>query len=420
MDEEIKKEVERCLNCKTKPCMKGCPLNNDIPEIIRLIKLNKCEQAYDLLTKTTVLSVACGKVCPHSKQCQGKCTRGISGKPIEIGKIEEWLAELAIEQKWKIKKFPSYEENKKKNIKVAVIGGGPAGLTCAAFLARNGINVKIFEKHNQLGGLLSHGIPDFRLNKLLLNKSISKILDLGIEVQYNKELNENLFMEELLKEFDSVFLAIGSNISIKMNIEGERLSGVYGANELLEYPQKANYKSKNIIVIGGGNVAIDVARTAKRKGANSVKVVYRRSEKEMPAESYEIAEAKLDGVKFIYQNNVVKILDSQNKSGQVNAVECVKTELIKKEGEVRDIPVNIEGSNYKMPADMVIMAIGSKIDEDAIKNNNFKLRKNYIYVDENNMTSIKNVYAIGDLIGVKSTVAWASRSGRNVAEKFSQ
>lgn len=317
MDEELKKEINRCLNCKTKPCQNGCPLGNDIPEIIRLIKVGEYEKAYNVLTNTTVLSIACGKICPQSKQCEGKCTRGIIGNPIEIGKIEEWLSKLALEKDWGISKLKNYEENKSKGLNVAIIGGGPAGLTCAAFLARNGINVKIYEKHNELGGLLVHGIPEFRLNQALLKRAIDNILKLGIEVEYNKELNENIFIDDLINKYDAIFLSIGANVSAKMNIEGEKLSGVYGANEILEFKQKTNYKQKDVIIIGGGNVAIDMARTAKRKGANTVRVIYRRSESEMPAEIKEIKEAKFDGIQFIFQSNVIRIFDNDDKKGQV-------------------------------------------------------------------------------------------------------
>lgn len=314
MNNEIIKEVNRCLNCKTKPCQKGCPLGNDIPEEIRLIKEEKYKEAYEVLTKTTLLPAVCGKICPQSKQCQGKCTMGIKGEPIKIGEIEAWLGKLAINKNWKIKKCNNY---KNKDLKVAIIGGGPAGLTCAGFLAKNGINVKIYEKHNNLGGLLVHGIPEFRLNREVLSKSIANILELGVRVEYNRELGKNVFIEDLLKDYDAVFLATGANVSSKMNIKGEELKGVYGANELLEFKRKINYKGRSIIIIGGGNVAIDVARTVKRKGAKIVKVIYRRSESEMPAEIKEIEAAKMDGIEFVFQSNVIKIYDDKNRKGKV-------------------------------------------------------------------------------------------------------
>lgn len=413
---DIENELNYCLNCKTKPCQNGCPLANDIPQIINLMKLKKYEEAYDVLTLTNVLPSICGRVCPYNEQCEGKCTRKITGNSVNIGEIEKTLGDIAIEKDFKIKKFKNYDENKKKNIKVAIVGSGPAGLTAAAFLARSGIDVTIYEKHNELGGLLYHGIPEFRLNTFILNSAIKNILDLGINIECNSELNRDFDLADLSHKYDYVFLAIGANVSNRMNIEGEKLAGVYGANELLEYSKKVNYRDKNIAVIGGGNVAIDMARTAKRKGAENVCIIYRRSEKEMPAEEKEITEAKRDGVQFLFQNNIVKILDDEKRVGQVAKIECIKTELIQKENEKRAVPVNVEGSNYLINVDMVIMAIGSSAEKEVLEQNNLKSsEKGYVEVDETNKTSISNVYAGGDLIGVKSTVAYAARSGRDTA-----
>ena len=415
----IEEKLNYCLNCKTKPCTKGCPLENDIPEIIKLMKKEKYHEAYDALTLTNVLPSICGRICPYNKQCEGKCTRKITGLPVDIGKIEKELGDLALENNYEMKKFDDYEDNKKKNINVAVIGAGPAGLSCAAFLARNGINVTIFEKHNEPGGLLAHGIPEFRLNTFILNSSINHILDLGVSIKYNCELGKDITLSELQNNYNAVFLGIGANISATMDIEGERLAGVYGANELLEYSKNLSYKGKNIAVIGGGNVAIDMARTAKRKGAEDVYIIYRRSEKEMPAEKNEIEEAKRDGVKFLFQNNIIKIIDHNEKAGQVTKIECIKTEPVRKEGTDREIPVNIENSNYFINVNMVIMAIGSKVEQEIIKKCNLDVNKRgYVYIDDNQMTSECNVFAGGDLVGINSTVAWAQRSGRDAGEKI--
>ncbi len=408
---KINEKIEYCLGCKVKPCRKGCPLDNDITEIIRLMKLEHYEDAYKIATNTSVLQSICGRICPHKKQCESTCVRGIKGDSVSIGEIEAYLGDMAIEKNFQMSEF----EKINKDIKVAVIGGGPSGLTCSAFLARSGVNVTIYEKYDCLGGILRHGIPDFRLPKDVLDKNIEKILNLGIKVQFNKELGKNLKLEELKKEYDYIFIAIGANVSWKMGIEGEHLTGVYGGNELLEHNSHPDYKGKNVIISGGGNVAIDCARTVKRLGAKSVKVVYRRAEEQMPAERKEIEDAKNENIEFLFQNNIVKILGNE----KVNGIECIKTKLIKKDGESRLSPVNIEGSNYVIEADYVIIAIGSAVDKNIL--NNLKLdlnNKGYVKVNEKFETSEKNILAGGDLIGNKATVAWAAKSGRAAAESI--
>ena len=275
MNLEIQEKSDYCLNCKLKPCsIKGCPLNNNIPEFIKQIKEKEYKKAYEILSETTVLQGICGRICPHKKQCQGSCVRGIKGEPVSIGDLEAFIGDYSIENNLKIKK----EIDKKMlNKKVAIVGGGPSGLTCAAFLARNGVSVTIYERKEFLGGLLVYGIPDFRLSKDIVKNTIDKIIELGIDVKYNKELGKNLTLEELTKEYDYVYLAFGANVSSKMGIEGENLPGVYGGNELLENNSHPDYEGKTVIVNGGGNVAIDVARTVNRKGAKKVIIVYRRA-----------------------------------------------------------------------------------------------------------------------------------------------
>ena len=408
---EIKEKSEYCLNCKVKPCSKGCPLGNDIPSFIKCIKDEKYEEAYKILSNTTVLQSICGRICPHMSQCQGSCVRGIKSVPVSIGDLEAFVGDMAIENNYKIEKL---EENGKK---VAVIGGGPSGLTCAAFLARNGYNVTIYEKYNELGGILVHGIPEFRLPKEVVKKAINKILDLGINVQYNKEVGKNLDLKELKQEYNAIYLAIGANIPSKMMIPGEELEGVYGGNSLLETGEHPDYTGKHVAVIGGGNVAMDCARTINKMGAASVTVIYRRAEKQMPAEQKEIEDAKKEGVEFLFQNNILKI--NGNENGKVESIECIKTELVKKEGETREVPVNIEGSNYIKKMDYVIMAVGSKPETEIVEKLGVELSsKKYVKVDENYMTSEPGIYAGGDLIGQKATVAWAARAGRKAAEKI--
>ena len=412
MKKEVNEKAEYCLNCKLKPCsLKGCPLNNEIPAFIEKVKQENFEEAYKVLDKTTVLQSICGRICPHKKQCEGSCVRGIKGNSVEIGKLEILVGDYGIEYNLKIEKNINEKFLEKK---VAIVGGGPAGLTCAAFLAKKGIKVTIFERYDFLGGLLMYGIPDFRLSKEIVKNTIQKILDLGIEVKYNKKLGENLNLEDLCQNYDKVFLAFGANVSTKMGITGENLNGVYGANELLEYGNHPAYKDKTILVNGGGNVAMDVARTIKRKGAKRVIIVYRRSLEEMPAEKKEIEDSKKEGIEILFKNNIVKI----NGTEKVESVELIKTELIKKEGEERLSPVNIEGSNYILDADYVIMALGSK-PEDFVKKLGLELTKNnYIKIDEKYKTSNPKIYAGGDIAGNIKTVAWAARAGREVAQNI--
>ena len=399
---------EYCLNCKVKPCSNnGCPLNNDIPSFIHE---EDYEKAFNILCNTTVLPAICGKICPHEKQCQGSCVRGIKSHPVPIGDMESIIGDMSIKNNYKI---PKEIDEKLVDKKVAVIGSGPAGLTCSAFLARKGVQVTIYEKYNELGGILVHGIPEFRLPKQTVKDTINKILDLGIKVELNKELGKNLNIEDLSGKYDAVFVGIGANIPSKMNIPGEDLEGVYGGNTLLETGNHPSYEGKTVAVIGGGNVAMDSARTIKRLGAKQVYVIYRRAEEQMPAERKEIESAKEEGIEFLFQNKIVKVLGNTH----VEKIECIRTQLVKKEGEDRLSPVNIEGSNYIMDMDYVVMATGSKPEEKVIEN--FEKNKwGYIAVNEKMQTSIKNVYAGGDIAGEKQTVAWAARSGRNATESI--
>ena len=407
----IKEKSSYCLSCKSKNCMKGCPLSNDITDAIKYVKEEEYEKAYNKFLETTVLSSICGRICPHTKQCQGSCIRGIKGDAVDIGSIEAFVGDYGIQNDIKITNF---EEYKKIDKKVAVIGSGPCGITCAATLKRLGVSkVTLFEKKNYLGGLLVHGIPEFRLPKDIVDSVYNKIItDLDIEVKLGVELGKDITIENLMKEYDSIFLAIGANTSSKMGIPGEELDGVYGGNELLEYKSFPDFRNKKVVVSGGGNVAMDIARTIKRLGADKVYVVYRRAEEQMPAEKIEIKEAKLEGIEFIFLNNIVKIIGKD----KVEKIECIKTKLIENQGE-RPYPVNIEGSNYTIDTDYVVMAIGSKLDNGVLT----ELKRNdwrKIQIDEKYRTNLNGVYAAGDLAGVKSTVAYASNSGKEAAKSI--
>lgn len=404
MDKDYYLDLSKyCLNCIKKPCSKGCPLENDIPGFIKLVKEENYLDAFKLLSETTVLSGLCGRICPHSSQCQGSCIRGIKGKPVSIGELEAYVFDLAIENNW------SYNKKRRIGKRVAVVGGGPSGLTCAAFLRRNGIDVTIYERYDYLGGLLVHGIPDFRLPKDIVKSTISKILDLGIDVKYNMSLGDNLSLEELKNDYDAVFIGIGANLSKSMNIPGENLLGVYGGNELLEHGIKLDYNNKTIIVSGGGNVAMDVARYIKHEGNNRVIVVYRRSEEEMPAEAKEIEDAKREGVEFLFQTTINKVLGERFVTG----IEVLKNELVDK-GEGRLSPVPIEGSNYNILCDYVMMAVGSRPDH-SLREINLEKNREKIKIDASGRTSDEKVFSGGDIAGVKGTVAAAARSGRDAA-----
>lgn len=408
---ELKEKENYCLNCPVKPCSnKGCPLGNDIPSFIKAMKEEDYKKAYEILSETTVLQAICGRICPHTKQCEGSCVRGIKFNPVSIGDLEAFVGDVAIKEKYKI----AEQNNEHKDKKIAIIGGGPAGLTASGFLLKEGYSVTLYEKYNYLGGLLVHGIPEFRLPKEIVRETIQKIIDLGLEVEYNKELGKNLFLQDLEEEYDAIFLSFGANVTTKMNVEGEELEGVYGGNQLLEYNNHPDYKNKKVAIIGGGNVAMDCARTIKRMGAQEVKIIYRRAKEQMPAETKEIQEAKEEGIEFLFQNNIVKIIGNN----KVESVELIKTELVQKEGETRRVPVNIPNSNYTIDIDYIVMALGSMPDS-FVNGLGLELNKwGYINIDEKNRTSNPKIFAGGDIAGAKGTVAWAARSGRDAANSI--
>ena len=409
--EEIKEKVNYCLNCPVKPCAnKGCPLGNNIPEFVKAMKEEDYKKAYDILSETTVLEAVCGRICPHTKQCEGSCVRGIKSKPVSIGELEAFVGDIAIKENYELATLNKNNKDKK----IAIVGGGPAGLTAAAFLLKNGYSVTLYEKYDYLGGLLLHGIPEFRLPKEIVKQTVQKIIDLGLQVKYRQELGKNLSLKQLEKEYNAIFLAFGANITTEMGVEGEGLQGVYGGNQLLENQNHPDYTNKKVAVIGGGNVAMDCARTIKKLGAQEVKVIYRRAEEQMPAENKEIQEAKEEGIEFLFQNNIVKILGKDN----VEQVELIKTELVQKDGESRKVPVNIPNSNYIIDIDYIVMALGS-MPENFVNDLGLELNKwGYIQIDENNRTSNPKVFAGGDIAGAKGTVAWAARSGRDAANSI--
>ena len=403
--EEAKEQAEYCLNCKTKPCRSGCPLQNNIPDFIKCIKEENYEEAFKVLSDTTIFEPICGRICPQKSQCEGNCVRGIKGNSVHIGELEKFVGDYALENM----ELPIIEA-KEDSKKIAIIGSGPSGLACSYYLSSRGFKVSIYEKHSKFGGLLRYGIPEFRLEKEILDKWLEKyILNKNVKVFTNIEIGKDILLEDLKKDYDAVVLAFGANVSNKMNIEGEDKEFVLGGNELLEYRNMPDFTEKKVAIIGGGNVAMDTSRTIKKLGAKDVYVVYRRAEKQMPAERKEIEDAKEEGIEFLFQTNMIKVLD--------NKIECVKTELLKKEGETREYPVNIEGSNFFMDIDFVILAVGSSPNKSVIDKLGLETsRWGYIKVDESYKTSDEKIYAVGDLIGTKQTVAWAARSGFECAK----
>lgn len=400
-------EIKRCLNCVNKPCKQACPLGNDIARIVALMKEERLKEAYEVLSETTVLPAICSKICPHDKQCKKNCTLKYKGQALDVGKIEFLLAEIAVQNGWKVPMIDNTLENKK----IAIIGSGPSGLTAAAFLARYGAEVSIFEKREKLGGVLMYGIPDFRLEKKFLENTLKKLVeDLNIKIFLNQKYGEDITFEFLKENYDAVFFGMGSNKSKMMGISGEELPGVYGGNELLEYNSHPDYNGKDVFVSGGGNVAIDTARVIKRNGAKNVTIVYRRTEEEMPADIKEIEAAKKDGVKFIFNTNVIKILGAS----KVEKIECVKTKY-----NAENKLVNVEDSNFELDADYFVMSIGSIVDNSSFVDGEVELTKyGKVCVDENMQTISEKFFAAGNLISDNSSAAMAARSGRDAAEKI--
>ena len=399
----IKKEINKCLHCKKTPCKFGCPLGNDIPNLIKYINQNNYQKAYFTLSKTTIMPAICGIICPKDLQCERMCIKVLNNNHVKIGELEAYIGTYAIDNNYKI------YSPKKTNYNVLVIGGGPSGLTCAAFLRRNGIKVTIIEKHNYLGGLLIHGIPDFRLNKALVNKTISNILNLGIDVIYNKELGIDFGIDDIIDKYDAIFIGIGTNLTNNLNLKNEDIDNIYGANELLENNIKLDLKNKKIIVYGCGNTAMDISRTLKRGGAD-VTIVYHKDINNMSASLKEYEDTKKDKVKFLFNTKIIKIIGKK----KLEKIEVVNTKFDIKDN--KNVLTNIKNSNYLIGCDYLIKAIGTHPNENIINSLNLALSENgLIDIDGNGKTSSPKIFSGGDVAGVKKTVAWASRSGRNAA-----
>ena len=409
-EDDFRSHIERgfcsCNSSQPVACVKSCPAGVDIPGYIALVHDKRYADAVRLIRRDNPLPVTCAYICEHP--CENRCKRTLIDAPVNIRGLKKMAVDSA-----GVVDVPECGEPTGK--KVAIIGGGPGGLSAAYYLSLMGHKVTIFEQRKQLGGMLRYGIPNYRLPRTKLDEDINAILSTGIEVKKNISVGTDITLEDINKEYDAIYLAIGANVPRKMMIEGEELEGVYGGNSLLENQNHPDYTNKKVAIIGGGNVAMDCARTIKRMGAEQVVVIYRRSEAEMPAESKEISDAKKEGVEFLFLNNIVKILGTN----KVEKIECIKTELVQKEGETRKSPVNIENSNYILNMDYVVMAVGGEVDKDLIEKCNISTTtKKYVQVNENNQTSDEKVFAGGDVVGQNSTVAWAASDGKNVASKI--
>ena len=416
-------EAQRCLNCKHKPCVGGCPVNIDIPQFISLVAQGEFEKAYDVIAQSSSLPAVCGRVCPQESQCEGKCVRGIKGEAVAIGRLERFVADYHNQNNLKVPAKPNSNGHK-----VAIIGSGPAGLACAGDLAKKGYDVTVFEALHLAGGVLVYGIPEFRLPKAIVQKEIDGLKALGVKIQTNMVIGKVLSIDELMQDygFEAVFIGSGAGLPKFMNIPGENLKGVYSANEFLtrvnlmkaykDDPTTPVKLSKKVAVVGGGNVAMDAARCAKRLGAEDVYIVYRRGEDELPARKEEIEHAKEEGIIFKLLTNPVEILPDENRF--VGGIKCVEMELGEPDESGRRRPQVKQGSEHILDVDCVIMSIGTS-PNPLIKSTTQGLETQKwggIIADETGLTSRKGVFAGGDAVTGAATVILAMGAGKTAAD----
>ena len=426
-EEQALDEAQRCLHCKNKPCVAGCPVGIHIPDFIAKVAEGDFEGAYQIITQQSSLPAVCGRVCPQETQCEQKCVRGIKGEPVGIGRLERFVADWHNKNVCEAPRKPAPNGHK-----VAVIGSGPSGLTCAGDLAKKGYAVTVFEALHTAGGVLVYGIPEFRLPKDIVQKEIDGLKALGVDVQTNMVIGRVLSIDELLEQgYEAVFIGSGAGLPRFMNIPGENLKGVYSANEFLTrvnlmkaYQPGSDTPiehAKRVAVVGGGNVAMDAARCAKRLGAEEVFIVYRRSEKELPARAEEVEHAKEEGIVFHLLNNPTQILGDEN--GNVKGMECIRMELGEPDASGRRRPVEVPGSEFVLDVDCVIMAIGTS-PNPLIKSTTEGLetqRWGGIIVDEaTGLTSREGVYAGGDAVTGAATVILAMGAGKTAATAIDQ
>lgn len=423
-EEEAVAEAERCLNCKNAKCVTGCPVSIDIPAFINEVKNRNFEKAYQIISQASALPAVCGRVCPQESQCEGQCIRGIKGEPVSIGKLERFVADWARENGIKPKKA-----EKMNGRKVAVIGSGPAGLTCAGDLAKLGYDVTIFEALHEAGGVLIYGIPEFRLPKQdVVAKEVENVKALGVKIETNVVIGKSTTVDELMEEegFEAVFIGSGAGLPRFMGIPGEQANGVFSANEFLTRNNlmkafKDEYdtpimRGKKVAVVGGGNVAMDAARTALRLGAE-VHIVYRRSEEELPARVEEVHHAKEEGIIFNLLTNPVEI--HVDDEGWVKGMTCIKMELGEPDESGRRSPVEIKGSEFDMELDTVIMSLGTSpnpLISSTTKGLDINRRKCIVAEEENGATSKAGVFAGGDAVTGAATVILAMGAGKAAAK----
>ena len=421
-------EAERCLNCKNMPCVSGCPVGIAIPNFIQKVKVGEFEEAYRIITESSSLPAVCGRVCPQESQCEGKCVRGIKGEAVGIGRLERFVADYHNENCKEAPQKPTPNGHR-----VAVVGSGPAGLTCAGDLAKKGYDVTVFEALHTAGGVLVYGIPEFRLPKAIVAKEIATLEQLGVHIAVNTVVGKTVSIEELMKEegFEAVFVGSGAGLPRFMRIPGENLKGVYSANEFLTRVNlmkayRANsatpvQHAKRVAVVGGGNVAMDAARCALRLGAEEVSIVYRRSLEELPARREEVEHAMEEGIQFRLLNNPVEILGDEN--GFVSGMKCVRMELGEPDASGRRSPVEIPNSEFVLDCDCVIMSIGTS-PNPLIKSTTEGLEVNrrggIVVEEETGKTSLDGVYAGGDAVTGAATVILAMGAGKTAAKAIDE
>ena len=425
--EQAMNEAQRCIHCKNPACVSGCPVGIPIPDFLAKVAEGDIAAAYEILSNANALPAISGRVCPQENQCEGKCVRGVKGEPVAIGRVERFVADWAAQQG-----IANVATAPKNGHKTAVIGSGPAGLTCAGELARMGYDVTVFEAFHTAGGVLVYGIPEFRLPKAIVQNEVDKLTALGVDLETDMVIGKTFDIDEMFEEgYEAVFIGSGAGLPMFMGIEGETLAGVYSANEYLtrinlmkayregyDTPLKI---SGSAAIIGGGNVAMDAARCAKRMGAEHVYVLYRRDEEEMPARKEEVHHAKEEGIEFMLLTNPVKVLD--DGTGRVGGLECVKMRLTAPDESGRRAPKVVEGSNFTLEVDTVVMSLGTS-PNPLIRSTTPGLetnRKGCLQVDEETMaTSRPGVYAGGDAVTGAATVILAMGAGKKAAESMHQ
>ncbi len=429
-------EALRCLGCKNMPCVSGCPVNIHIPEFIAKVKDGDFEGAYQIIHKTSSLPAVCGRVCPQETQCEAKCVRGIKGEPVGIGRLERFVAD------WHNAHSDVTPEVAPSNgHRVAVVGSGPSGLTCAGDLAKKGYKVTVFEALHTAGGVLVYGIPEFRLPKAIVRKEVDNLVAMGVDVETNVVIGKTLTVDELFEQgFEAVFIGSGAGLPNFMGIPGESYKGVYSANEFLtrsnlmkayrEDPDTPIMKGGKVAVVGGGNVAMDAARTALRLGADKVYIVYRRSREELPARREEVEHAEEEGIEFLLLNNPVEILGYENpddrrdpRNGFVTGMKCIKMQLGEPDERGRRRPVPIEGSEFVLDVDTVVISIGTS-PNPLIKSTTAGLEVNkrggIIVEEDTGATTKEGVYAGGDAVTGAATVISAMGAGKTAAKAIDE